>query len=266
VILCSTGVLFESGRPHIESILRLGPRVPADGLELLVVRDMVGTLADAAQRLRDSGLRFPAVHAPKLAGSMIPGDEGERQLTEAARFAKAIGADVVVLHLWDLPESDTNFDTRLDAAVVAADIAEEAGVTLAVETIPCLESTPLANIARVLEHEPRLSVALDTEFLAYHGEIDDAIASDFLWDGRVVRHIHLKDFGGSLVDDTGRRRYHAVGEGTIDFKKFFGALERHGFDGYVSFESAPKRPEGGADMEALRRCVARISRQPWSFE
>jgi sugar phosphate isomerase/epimerase len=264
MILCSSGVLFEAGRPHVESILHLGPDVAADGLEVLVVHDMVNALDEAAEKLLGSGMSFPAVHAPKLAGSLMPGDEGVRQVTGSARFARAIGADVVVLHLWDLPDSDTKFDERLDVATMAADIARDEGVVIAVETIPCLASTPLQNIERVLDHEPRLSIALDTEFLAYHGEIEATLTTDFLWERGVVRHIHIKDFTGSLVDENGKRRYHAPGEGDIDFPAFFDALEGHGYDGAVSIESALRRP-GSRDVDLVNRSLARISRNPWSF-
>jgi sugar phosphate isomerase/epimerase len=167
--------------------------------------------------------------------------------------------------LWDLPESDTDFGGRLEAAVVAANIAEDEGVGLAVETIPCSQSTPLKNVERVIEHEPRLSIALDTEFLAYHGEIDAALHAGFLWERPVVRHIHLKDYAGTLVDESGRRRYHAPGDGAIDFPGFFAALQRHGYDGAVSLESASRRPQGGPDVDRIAATLKRISMNPWAF-
>jgi len=262
VILCSSGVLFEADRPHVESILRMGPDVDADGLEVLVVRDMIDALDEAADKLNASGLSFPAVHAPKLAGSLMPGDEGVRQVVGSARFARAIGARVVVLHLLDLPESDNKFDERLEVATLVADIAADEGVDFAIETIPCLQSTPIANIERVLEHEPRLSVALDTEFLAYHDEIGAALRAGIL--DHVV-HIHIKDFTGSLVDENGRRRYHAPGEGDIDFPAFFAALEQYNYTGAVSIESALRR-EGQRDVDYVNRSLARISRNPWAFK
>lgn len=265
MILCSSGVLFEKDRPHPESILALAPKLPAEGIEVLVTRHMVGTLDAAAERLSSVALDFPVVHAPKRAGSLLPGDEGVVQLSESVRFAHQIGADLVVLHLWDLPEGDTNFATRLDAAVVAADIAADAGVAVAIETIPCLAATPLVNVERALEQEPRLTVALDTEFLAYHDELEPALRASWLWADGVVRHIHLKDYVDGLFGPDGRRRYRALGEGTIDFPAFFDALEDLSYGGAVSLECAPPAVGGGPDVDAISRSLSRISRSPWSF-
>src|SRR5207248_3851880 len=104
---------------------------------------------------------------------------------------------VIVLHLWDLPDSDRDMSGRLDAAVIAADITERHRIELAVETIPCTHNSPVRNVASVIERDPRIGVALDTEFLAYHDEFEAAIESDWLWEPGVVRHVHLKDFAGS---------------------------------------------------------------------
>jgi sugar phosphate isomerase/epimerase len=170
---------------------------------------------------------------------------------------------VAVIHLWDLPDGDRDLDARLEAVTVAADVFEPHGVTLAVETIPCLVSTPLRNIERVLEREPRVGVALDTEFLAMHDEVDDALAADWLWPH--VRHVHLKDYTGSLVGEDGARRYVLPGDGSVDFARVFAALDQRGYSGAVSLEANAVRPEGGVDVDALRRCFARMSHSPWRF-
>ncbi len=161
---------------------------------------------------------------------------------------------------------DKDFPGRLSAAVIAADLAEDEGVSVAIETIPCLKGTPLSNVERVLEHEPRTSVALDTEFLAFHGELDDALTASWLWNDGVVSHIHLKDFADGLFDAEGTRRYRALGDGAIDFRAFFQALEDHKFSGSVSLEAAPPSPSGGPDVEAIRRSLKRIRERPWRFE
>ncbi len=249
--------------PDVGAIIELGPQLGVDGIEILVTRGMRGHLDAVAELLDDMMLPVPAVHAPKRVGAALPDDAAVAALDETARFAARIGAGVAVLHLWDLPEGDRNFDARLDAVVLAADVFAPHDVTLAIETIPCLEGTPLRNIERVLEREPRAAVALDTEFLAMHDEIDDALAADWLWPH--VRHIHVKDFGGSLVDADGNRRYLLPGDGSNDFAKLFSTLDRRGYAGAISLEANAVLPEGGLDMDALRRCFSRMSHSPWRF-
>ena len=272
MILCSSGVFFVRGAdghwvvpdgPDVGAILDLGPQLGVDGIEILVTRGMLGHLDAVADLLSEMTLPVPAVHAPKRVGAALPDDGAVAALDETARFASRIGADVAVLHLWDLPDGDRNFDARLDAVVLAADVFAPHGVTLAIETIPCLEGTPLRNIERVLEREPRAGVALDTEFLAMHDEIDDALAADWLWPH--VKHVHVKDYAGALVDADGNRRYVLPGDGSIDFPQVFGTLDARGYRGAVSLEANAVRPEGGVDVDALRRCFARITHSPWTF-
>lgn len=265
-VLCSSGAFISTDRDDAESILDIGPQLPVDGIEILVTRRMVGRLDEIADQLRASGLSFPAVHSPKSVGSRLPDDAARDELVESMRFARSVGAGVVVLHLWDLPESDNDLTGRLEAAVIAADLAADHGVDIALETIPCMRATPLANLERVISHEPRLHVALDTEFLAYHDEVALALGADWLWEDDRVRHIHLKDFGGGLLDADGGRRYLMPGEGAIDFPGFFDALGSRGFQGTVSLEAGARTPDGVPDVAHLSRTLQRINSNPWSFE
>lgn len=274
MILCSSGVFFHRGPDgrlvaprdnHVKDIVSVGPRMPVDGIEVLVTRRMVGSLKEAADRLLASSMSFPVIHGPKHVGAALPSREAITQLDEAAWFAAAIGAQDVVLHLWDLPESDTDFTGRLRAVVIAADVAAKHGVRLLVETIPCQESTPLRNIKRVLEHEQRVGVALDTEFLALHGELEEALQADWLWDEGHVRHVHIKDYDGNLSNPDGARRYLTPGDGLIDFPAVFGAFNKRGFSGTVSLEAATYLHDGKPDIEKACRVLARMSHSPWSF-
>jgi sugar phosphate isomerase/epimerase len=225
---------------------------------------MVTKLGQLSEDVSAIGLPTPAVHAQKRLGAALPSEAAVAELEETARFARKIGARVLVMHLWDLPDSDARFDERLAAARIASDIAESHEIELAIETIPCTHSTPLRNVRRVLEHDPRVRVALDTEFLAMHGEVADAMEADWLWPS--VRHVHLKDFADGLLGADGRRRYLSFGDGSIDFAAFFQTLEDRCFTGAVSLEAPSYREDGTQDAEALRRHLGRLSSNPWRFD
>ena len=265
-ILCSTGALFPPGRADLDVITAVGARLGVDGLELLVTSSLAERLDEVAESLATSSAPFPAIHARKSLGSNLPSDAAVAHLEETLRFAQTIGASVVVLHLWNLPESDADLPGRLEAIRVACDVADGHDVTVAVETVPCLRSTPLRNLEAVLEHEPRATCALDTEFLAHHGELEEALDSDWLWADDRVRHVHVKDYAGGLLDGEGVRRYLHPGEGTIDFVHLFDALHHRRYPGAVSLEAPAYLASGLPDVDGLRRSIGRMRHTPWRFE
>jgi sugar phosphate isomerase/epimerase len=117
------------------------------------------------------------------------------------------------------------------------DIVEHYGLELAVETIPCQVADPLRNIYRAIEWDERTLVALDTEFLAWHGQVEAVFQRDWLWETQRVRHIHIKDYDGHPTTPDGHRRYLHPGQGQIDFPRFFSGLQQRNFTGYLSLEA-----------------------------
>lgn len=257
-LLCSTGAM--SRFPDLTDqarIIAALPEVRADGFEILVYDTWYGTLERLAQSLQGLGLRYPVLHAEKEIGPLlVTGDEDDRG--EALRrwrmnglFARSIGGAVAVLHLWGLPHADDRLECQLDALPTLLDIADECGLALAVETIPSRAHDPLSNVARAIATDGRVRVALDTEFLAMHGQLDAALRADWLWERPgLVCHLHVKDFDGNGTDGTGERRYLHPGEGEIDFPRLFRHLRERGFAGTVSLESPAMR--GGEEVDVAK--------------
>src|SRR4029077_17870981 len=111
------------------------------------------------------------------------------QLASNCRLAASLGATLVVLHLWELPGGDRRLEQNLAFLPACLDVADAAGVTLTVETIPCSVGSPLENVRRALETDDRCRITLDTEFLAHHGQLEAALADDALW--ARVAHVHV---------------------------------------------------------------------------
>jgi sugar phosphate isomerase/epimerase len=263
-LVCSTGAFthFPDFADH-RAILEFGPRLDVEGLELVVFPTW--ELKVVVRDLLRSGLSFPVVHADKTVGVDLSAatarrrEEGAARLSENVRLAETLGAELVVLHLWDLPQSDAHLLRNLEGLARCHGAASRAGVALAVETLPSDHGTPLANIREVIETDGRLAVALDTEFLALHGELSVALDEDWLWERRVVRHVHVKDFDGSLRDANGRRRYLHPGEGDIDFAAVVRALRRRAFAGTISLESSAVGPTGDVDVRRIEESLALLS-------
>ena len=261
-VLCSSGVFSRTpGRTDLDAVAEFGPRLDAAGLELLLYPDWRQDAEGAVARLTATGLRFPAVHAEKAIGGAFSSDEAAQREAALRVFeqncwlAQRIGAAQLVLHLWELPDSDRRIERNLGALPRCLDLAEQHGLQLTIETVPSAVADPLSIVQRAIAHDGRCGVTLDTEFLAHHGQLEAALAAPWLWrDGR-VRHLQIKDYDGALRDAAGRRRYLQPGEGRIDFIYLFEVLREWEFSGTVSLEAAAVDGDGRVDLARIDRSL-----------
>ena len=131
---------------------------------------------------------------------------------------------------------------------------------LAVETIPCTKRTPLEVIQQVIERDSRSRIALDTEFLAIHNQVEASLDADWLWSNNLVRHIHLKDYDGNQYSAAGYRRYLHPGEGHLDFAHLFARLKQRNFNGNLSLEASVVSPDGTRDTEKLQKSLENVQK------
>lgn len=261
-ILCSTGIVTsEPGDTDHKLILEHAPTLGASGYELQLHKAWYGHLDEVVEDLRGSKLSFPVLHADKEIGTGL-GSEEEDDADEAlasleinCRAAAALGAQILVLHLWEDPAADEDIERNLDRLPACLDTADAYKVALAVESVQGVAGTPLANVKLAVERDPRCRVTLDTEFLGFHGQLAESIGADWLWtDGR-VRHVHLKDFGGRLRVH-GRRRYLLPGEGALDLQGFLTGLVERGYDGAITLEASAVDDSGELDANRLEQIAA----------
>jgi sugar phosphate isomerase/epimerase len=261
-VLASTGVITQApDHTDHKMILEHAPAFGAAGLELVVHEQWYGHLDEVVEDLRSSDLSFPVVHADKTIGRGLgseDADEGEdalERLERNCRAATAVGARTLVLHLWERPSSDEQLERNLDRLPACLDMAEAYKLVLAVETIPGTAGTPLANIQLAVERDRRCRVTLDTEFLGFHGQVAESIATDWLWDHNLVCHVHLKDFDGRMRDAEGPR-YLFPGEGRLDLQGFLAGLVQRGYDGAFTFEGSARSRSGELETARIEQAAA----------
>jgi len=255
-VLCSMGAIARGPRAISEHrIVEIAPRLEVDGVEVMIYGGWYDRLDEVAALLAGTGLAIPATHGEKSIGPDLVADGGVnrerafRRFDDNCRFTAAIGGDRVVLHLWGLPDSDAQIDRQIEDLPALLDIAAAHGVMLAVEAIPCVVHDPLRLVDRVLARDSRARVALDTEFLGMHRQLDDVFAADWLWESGAVVHVHVKDFDGAIVDaESGRRRYLHPGEGEIAFETWFGGLRERGYREAISLESPIAADDGSVNF------------------
>jgi sugar phosphate isomerase/epimerase len=264
-LLCSTGAF--SRDPDLtdhRAVLRYGPGLAVDGFEVIFYADWYGKVERIAADLTSTGFSFPVVHAEKSIGAAVASystDDarvGYERLAENCLLAKMLGARFVVLHLWAYPDSTEVLERDLRALPPCLDVAEMFGLGLAVETVPSAASDALAMTQRAMERDGRCLVALDTEFLAYHGQLDAALGADWLWEGGRMRHAHIKDYDGEMFTPDNRRRYLHPGEGDIPFARFFSGLSDRGFEGAVSLEATVVGKNADVDAPRLIESIATL--------
>lgn len=258
LLLCSTGAISRgvdlSDHQHF---VRTGGTLAADGLEVMIFDHWYQRFDRIAADFNASGIRIPATHAEKNLGPNLASDDASlvtetlARYSENCRFTRLLGGNRTVLHLWGLPESDRVIDRMLVMLPELVDRAAEHGVQLAVESIPCLVDDPLMNIQRVVERDRRARVALDTEFLSMHRQLDAALDADWLWEHNAVFHVHIKDFLDPRHVDPSKRRYLQPGDGDIDFPAWFGRLAERGYAETISLEAPANREDGSVDTDRL---------------
>jgi sugar phosphate isomerase/epimerase len=262
-LLCSTGAF--SRFPELtdyRSVLEYGPLLDVDGLEVMFFPGWTDDIEHIATTLRDSGLRIPAIHAEKAIGpAFISPQPEERQqgwrwLQAGCRLGQIVGAQTLIVHLWGLPDSDDRLADNLAVLPDCITMAKQYGLILAVETVPARSGDTLGNVRRAVEQDNRCRVALDTEFLALHGQLQAALEADWLWQDHRVPHIHIKDYDGALYSTDNYRRYLHPGEGTIDFPHFFASLKARHYDGAISLEASIVNRDGTRDIPRLKRSLA----------
>jgi len=277
LVLCSMGAIARGPQTQSEHrIIEIAPWLSADGVEVMIYGSWYGRLDEVAVLLAQSGLSMPVTHGVKsigpdlVANGDLVHERALRRFDDNCRFTARIGADRVVLHLWGLPDADALIDRQLEALPTLLDIADRHGMMLALEALPCVVHDPLSLIHPVLETDSRARIALDTEFLGMHGQLDDVFAAGWLWDAGVVAHVHIKDFDGDIVDGaTGRRRYLQPGEGRIAIDRWFDGLRERAYTDAVSLESPIARDDGSVDFTTANRhlgCLRSLVEAGWPSE
>lgn len=221
--------------------------------------------------LADNGLRVSAFCADMGGyGFEVESDNAERvaKTKEIVDLAVEFGANVITTHIGVIPENRANprFDVMLKALTECGLYAKEKGVTLAIETGPEKAKTLLGFVEAT---KGGVGVNLDpANFTMVTGQ--DAVEAVYLLKDYIV-HTHLKD--GRMLDKNQKAEdvYHAfavggvdalnactgfeelpIGEGDVDWDRYFAALKEIGYDGFLTIE----REAGDNPYEDIGRAIA----------
>ena len=257
-ILCSTGALI--GRPNgrdYHLLKEFCPQLDCDGYEFILYGTWYDEIKELTGFLKELRLDIPVMHCEKSIAEPIARG-GEEETREAfrlfeinCRMAREIGAQKMVMHLWNGKISDSNFDNNLRVYPVLRETAERYGLTLLVENVICHQD-PMSHWVELYRHYPDIRFVFDTKMADFHRQLDLLYEPEYawLWQGKHIMHYHVNDYGGEYRDWTNLKVLQ-IGKGHIDFGRFFRFIRETGYDGDLTFEGTGFDQNGKVDIPSL---------------
>ncbi len=261
-IYASTGAFIGrmNGR-NFRLIPEIAEKISCDGFELMFYADWYGREEEIARFLRGcAGLEFPRFHVEKTIGELL----SQEKFSEAydcfernCACAEAVGAKLLVMHLWNGPISDSNISANFSAYPRLDEIAGRYGLVLTAENVVAHHSKPLKLLNRLKELYPAAGFTYDTKMAEFDRENDVCFSRENLGLWENVKHIHINDRAGERRDWTSLRALN-IGEGTVDFGAFFRGLRAVGYRGDFTVEANAFAPDGCLRLDKLNCCLGRL--------
>ncbi|MGX7417902.1 sugar phosphate isomerase/epimerase family protein [Carnobacterium gallinarum] len=254
------GVMLESFKVDYDTALSLAVDVGAQGIQVyatdgeLAPKNLVGGKRKAfLERVENHGLEISA-----LCGDLMMGfGDAKRNpvlIEESKRIldlAKELGTNIVTTHIGVIPADPTHdrYKIMQEACYELGTYANQMGAHFAIETGPETAKT----LAGFLHDLPEKGVAVNFDpanFVMVTGD-DPVIAVDTLKE--YIVHTHAKD-GRKLLDRDPEIIYgiHGavekeiklakafielpLGQGDVDFPNYLAALDKIGYEGYLTIE------------------------------
>ena len=260
-VLCSTGAII--GIPNGRDYTLLEPLskvLTCDGFEFMMYSSWYDKIEEIKNFLQNAKLYIPVFHCEKSIGEYIS-NGGEENFAEAYRrfeincdLAKAMGAEQLVLHLWSGIVSDSKFQNNLAAYPRLHEIAENYGLVLGIENVVCNVENPMKHLCELREAYPDIRFVFDTKMAAFHEELERLYEKEYEWlwkDGHIC-HYHVNDYNGGYMD-WGNLRTLRIGQGKLDFERFFAFVRETCYEGGYTLEATAYDSEGNVDVEKLNQ-------------
>lgn len=257
-ILCSTGALI--GRPNGRDYRLLKsfcPQLQCDGFEFILYSTWYDQIEALTAFLRDLKLNIPVMHCEKTLAEHITRG-GEEELREAFRLfeincilANEIGAEKMVLHLWNGVISDSHFENNLRAWPALKEAAETHGLTLLAENVVCHQD-PMTHWVDLYRAYPDIKFVFDTKMADFHAQLDLLYAPEYawIWQENHILHYHVNDYGGSYMD-WNNLKVLQLGKGHIDFDRFFRFIKETHYSGDFTLEGTGFDQTGQVNIRNL---------------
>ena len=264
-ILCSTGALI--GRPNNRdyTLLKdLAPRLTCDGFELMIYSDWYPDPDKLVCFTKEIDINIPVIHCEKRIGELLSSGTVEDLNTAMQDFylnceiAKGVGAEKLVLHLWNGLVSDSHIENNILGYRYLREIADEYGLMLLVENVVCGVGNPMQRCYELYEVYPDASFVFDTKMTAFYCQEELLYEDEYFWLQDRIRHYHVNDYGGGYKDWSNLKVL-PIGEGRVNFDKFFTYIRKKSHQNFTfTVESTAFDKTGVVHTEILNCCFDKI--------
>lgn len=262
-ILCSTGALI--GRPNERNhklISPLSKKLKCDGYEFMFYNTWYNQVDQIVKDIQSMELYIPVFHCEKSIGDLISQNDiikAKELFTINCQVANEFSSKKMVLHLWNGITSDKHIDNNLNAYNILNSIAQNKGIILTIENVVCNQKNPLTHFKELYTLYPNIKFTFDTKMSAFHNQIDKIYGDEFkwLWSENHIEHLHINDFNGKYLDWSNLKSLH-IGEGWIDFNKFFKFLKSTNYQGDFTVEATSFDSTGYIDYQKINRTFEKL--------
>lgn len=266
-VLCSTGALI--GRPNNRDyrlIKEYAPKLNCDGFEFMMYSTWYNQVDKLIEELTKSKLHFPVMHCEKHIGEDLGRNvDGDYQTAKEkfkvnCEIAKEIGAEKMVVHLWDGIYSDSTIDNNIKGYEIIRRVSDEYNIELLIENVVCNHKSPMEHWMRLIKEFPDAKLIFDTKMAAFHYQLEEIYKEEnlFLWK-KNIRHLHINDYAGSYKDWNNLKTL-PINAGKIDFDRFFNYIKNIQYNGDYTIEATAFSNEGNVDFDMLNKCFKYIKK------
>ncbi len=185
---------------------------------------------------------YSTLDAIRRTGGVVPDEHWEKNLQLATGIAKIVGRDridTVTFHAGFVPhdQATPGYKKLHGRVTTLADLFADAGCRLLLETGQETADDLMAFLESV--NHPNLGINFDPANMILYGKGDPIDAISKLVSR--VRGVHIKDAVATTTPGQWGTEM-PVGQGQVDWSRFFKVLADAGYDGYLAIER-----EGGED-------------------
>lgn len=260
-IFCSTGTMI--GRPNGRNFRLLEnacKSLDCDGLEFLMYDTWYDKIDEIKEFIPTLSLPVYVFHLEKQIGELISQnklDEALYRMEINCDLAKHLGAELLVLHLYNGIISDSNIKYNIECYKYLEQIANRYELTLTVENVVCNNYDPMTHLCSLIEKYPDIKFTFDTKMADFHKQLNLLYEEKYRHVWEHIAHFHVNDYLGGYKDWTNLRVLH-LGKGDIDFDMFFKYVKKMGYKGNFTTEATSFDQNGSIYPERLNETVLKI--------